>query len=136
MNYVRVDDRPIVFQRLLPTNATTATSATTTAATTVEDGTKSLGALADAAVHTACEMEYGGGLRTPFDPATLIMDPGTLRLYHPASLGDTGLVASALAIELGRFMDFPDSPDSDDFSTPTLLWQGKRYPVRDSYEPC
>lgn len=44
------------------------------------------------------------------------------RLYHPAPLGDYGLLASPLTIELGKIMEFGD--------TQTLFhWQGKAYPV-------
>ena len=74
----------------------------------------------------ACVLAYGGGLfTTPFEPGRLCMVPETGRLYHPAPapLGPDGLVASALAVELGRCMTFHDE------GAPVFAWGGRRFPV-------
>jgi Domain of unknown function (DUF4505) len=65
LNFVRAEDRPIVFQKLLG-----------------ED------------------LVYAASLRQRFDPAQVRVS-GVGRLYHPAPVGEMGLMHSRLALRLG-----------------------------------
>uniref|UniRef100_A0A8D0HR92 Chromosome 8 open reading frame 82 n=1 Tax=Sphenodon punctatus TaxID=8508 RepID=A0A8D0HR92_SPHPU len=84
-NYIRCDDRPIVFTQLLRGPA----------------GEELL---------SYC----GGGdkLAVPFQPEKLLMLPENGRLYHPApeKAGGAGLVKSALAFELSPCFEYGQGP--------------------------
>ncbi|NXF71801.1 CH082 protein, partial [Sclerurus mexicanus] len=70
-NFLRCDDRPVVFQELLPG---------------IPGG-------------NGRSLSYGPGLSVPFQPERLVVFPGNGRLYHPAPerAGGVGLVRSELA---------------------------------------
>ncbi|KAK3086736.1 hypothetical protein FSP39_022670 [Pinctada imbricata] len=80
-NYIRCDDRPIVYTHIIHT----------------DNGTDLL--------------SYGGAgnaLTVPFQPNKVCMLPNTGRVYYPAfpHLGGIGLVKSSLAIELSKHFEF------------------------------
>jgi len=60
-------------------------------------------------------------MQVPFMPDKLTMLE-TGRLYHPVPFDEYGLVASALAIELGKSMEFGEVDT-------TFHWQGGSHPV-------
>ncbi|KAM5157710.1 UPF0598 protein C8orf82 homolog [Mantella aurantiaca] len=100
-NYIRCEDRPIVFTHLL---------------TDESSGLQRL---------SYC----GGGdqLAVPFEPERLAMLPDNGRVYHPAPerSGGVGLVKSALAYELSPCFEFTGGSNS---GTPSHFhWGGKRY---------
>ncbi|OCT75128.1 UPF0598 protein C8orf82 homolog [Xenopus laevis] len=102
-NFIRCDDRPIVFTHLLT------------------DGTSG-----------AQLLSYCGGgdkLTVPFEPENLVMLPDNGRLYHPAPerCGAVGLVKSSLAFELSPFFVYPPNSLGD---PPTHFhWNGTRIPL-------
>ncbi|MEE6515708.1 hypothetical protein FKM82_024695 [Ascaphus truei] len=100
-NFIRCDDRPIVFTHLLP------------------DGSSGNQLL------SYC----GGGekLAVKFEPEKLVMLPENGRVYHPApeKYGSVGLVKSSLAFELSPGFEYTSGPDS---GPPTSFhWNGNRY---------
>nr|DBA23882.1 TPA: hypothetical protein GDO54_011597 [Pyxicephalus adspersus] len=100
-NYIRCDDRPIVFTHLLRGEG---------------PGPQRL---------SFC----GGGeqLAVPFEPERLVMLPENGRVYHPApeKSGGVGLVKSALAYELSTCFEFPAGSHS---APPSHFhWEGKRH---------
>ncbi|XP_077441262.1 UPF0598 protein C8orf82 homolog [Vanacampus margaritifer] len=105
-NFLRCDDRAVVFTHLLP------------------------GATQDGDLLSFC----GGAekLTVPFDPAALYMRPASGRLYHPCSgrAGGVGLVRSALAIELSPF--FVYGSERGQSGAPThFLWREQQYALTD-----
>lgn len=66
LNFVRAEDTPIVFQKLVGGN-----------------------------------LVYAASLEQPFQPAGLRVSTAG-RLYHPAAVGDLGLLHSRLALQLGE----------------------------------
>ncbi|XP_064410619.1 UPF0598 protein C8orf82 homolog isoform X2 [Latimeria chalumnae] len=100
-NFVRCDDRPIVFTHLM------------------REGGSGSELLA-----------YGGGgekLALQFQPEKLFMLPENGRVYHPAPerAGSVGLVKSALAIEFSPCFEYAASPES---SPPThFRWNHQRF---------
>jgi hypothetical protein len=97
-NFIRCDDRPIVFTHVAPG----------------EDG--------DVLLHNWA----GDKLSVPFEPERLCMFPDSGRVYYPASekTGGVGLVRSALAIEFSKHFSF----DNGETSPPTrLTWKGQEY---------
>ncbi|NXN67938.1 CH082 protein, partial [Himantopus himantopus] len=99
-NFLRCDDRPVVFTQLLP----------------------------GAGEHSRLLSYCGGGQRlaVPFQPAGLVMFPANGRLYHPApaKAGGVGLVRSALAAEWSSCFQYGAGPEQP----PThFLWEGRRY---------
>ncbi|XP_072295594.1 UPF0598 protein C8orf82 homolog [Eucyclogobius newberryi] len=103
-NFVRCDDRPVVFTHL-----------------TQEGHSDSEAAL----------LSYCGGaekLTVLFRPEALYMHPGSGRVYHPCSdrTGAVGLVRSALAIELSP--NFVYASDENQDEPPThFLWGGEQH---------
>ncbi|XP_070687990.1 UPF0598 protein C8orf82 homolog [Pempheris klunzingeri] len=101
-NFLRCDDRPVVFTHLLP------------------------GIPGDQELLSYC----GGAekLSVPFQPEALYMHPVSGRVYHPCSErgGGVGLVRSALAIELSPF--FVYAPEKSQSGQPThFLWGGREH---------
>ncbi|XP_026578784.1 UPF0598 protein C8orf82 homolog [Pseudonaja textilis] len=100
-NYVRCDDRPIVFTHLLEG----------------PQGQQSL--------------SFCGGadrLAMPFQPEKLVMLAENGRVYHPGpeKVGGVGLVKSSLAFELSPCFEYQDGPGQP----PTHFhWQEKRHPL-------
>ncbi|XP_070604546.1 UPF0598 protein C8orf82 homolog [Erythrolamprus reginae] len=100
-NYVRCDDRPIVFTHLL-------------------DGPSGQPSLS-----------FCGGadrLTVPFQPEKLIMLAENGRVYHPGpeKAGGVGLVKSSLAFELSPCFEYQDGPGQP----PThFRWREKSYPL-------
>lgn len=100
-NFIRCDDRPVVFTHLVPGE---------------EEDLLLFG--------------YAGELlKSRFDPASLCMYPGSGRVYHsaPESSGGVGLVRSALAMELSeRFLWSeglrPEADHPDSFE-----WRGQQH---------
>uniref|UniRef100_A0A8C3J0G8 Chromosome 8 open reading frame 82 n=1 Tax=Calidris pygmaea TaxID=425635 RepID=A0A8C3J0G8_9CHAR len=109
-NFLRCEDRPIVFTHLLPP----------------PDPPSWL-------------LSYCGGghrLAVPFQPQSLVMLPENGRLYHPAPAksGGVGLVRSALALEWssGGAFEFGGGPTQP----PThFLWGGQRYRLTEELLP-
>ena len=101
-NYIRCDDRPIVFTKIIQTK---------------EVGQPDL-------------LSYGGAeelLTIPFCPEKVCMLPHTGRIYHPSPLQTSriGLIKSSLAIEISKNFDF-DGIDED--QPPThFTWRGQRH---------
>ncbi|KAM9307821.1 UPF0598 protein C8orf82 homolog [Gastrophryne carolinensis] len=99
LNYIRCDDRPIVFTHLLRDSASGAQM-----------------------------LSYCGGgdkLALGFQPEKLLMLPENGRVYHPAPerTGGAGLVKSALAFELSACFEF-----SGGSGIPShFRWEGERY---------
>ncbi|XP_062279692.1 UPF0598 protein C8orf82 homolog [Scomber scombrus] len=107
-NFMRCDDRPVVFTHLLQNH----------------EGPQ--GIKGDQELLSYC----GGAekLTAPFRPEALYMHPDSGRVYHPCSerTGSVGLVRSALAIELSPF--FVYAPEQSQSGQPThLLWGGKKH---------
>ncbi|XP_068789655.1 UPF0598 protein C8orf82 homolog [Struthio camelus] len=106
-NFVRCDDRPIVFTQLLPGPD-------------------------DADVLSYC----GGGdhLVVPFEPSRLAVLPENGRLYHPApaKAGGVGLVKSALAFEWSPCFEYRQGAARP----PThFTWRGRRYDLTNELVP-
>ncbi|MBN3277878.1 RHG39 protein, partial [Polyodon spathula] len=103
-NFVRCDDRPVVFTQLLG------------------------GAGGGGGPEL---LSYCGGaerLVVPFCPTALYMHPGNGRLYHPCveRSGSVGLVRSALAIELSCRFEY--RPGQENIGQPThFIWAGSRH---------
>ncbi|XP_053710164.1 UPF0598 protein C8orf82 homolog isoform X1 [Synchiropus splendidus] len=101
-NFLRCDDRPVVFTHLLP-------------GTGPGPGRDRL---------SFC----GGGqqLSVPFRPEALYMEPGSGRLYHPCPdrAGGVGLVRSALAIELSPSLVYAATEKQSGPSH--VVWGGAR----------
>uniref|UniRef100_A0A8C5WHS7 Chromosome 8 open reading frame 82 n=1 Tax=Leptobrachium leishanense TaxID=445787 RepID=A0A8C5WHS7_9ANUR len=100
-NFIRCDDRPIVFTHLLPE----------------EHGGRTL-------------LSYCGGgdkLTVTFEAEKLVMFPENGRVYHPApaQCGGVGLVKSSLAFELSACFEY--SSGSKDSHPTHFLWAGQRY---------
>ncbi|XP_031464939.1 UPF0598 protein C8orf82 homolog [Phasianus colchicus] len=101
-NFVRCQDLPIVFTRVL-------------------EGEKAVGSL----------LSYCGGgarLAIPFQPELLTFDPENGRLYHPGPEGGggVGLVKSALVEEWGEGFEYGAGG-----AAPThFVWGGRRYALR------
>ncbi|XP_047230029.1 UPF0598 protein C8orf82 homolog [Girardinichthys multiradiatus] len=110
-NYLRCDDRPVVFTHLLQNPA----------------GDQEL-------------LSYCGGaekLSVPFKPEALYMHPVSGRVYHPSSelSGRVGLVRSALAIELSSNFVYP--PESGQSGQPThFLWEGQKHRLTNELAGC
>ncbi|XP_031138311.1 UPF0598 protein C8orf82 homolog [Sander lucioperca] len=116
-NFVRCDDRPIVFTHLLQNPAT------------------SPGIMGDQELLSYC----GGAekLSAPFRPEALYMHPVSGRVYHPCSErgGGVGLVRSALAIELSPF--FVYAPELGQSGQPThFLWGGQKHTLTNELAGC
>ena len=111
-NFVRCDDRPVVFTHLLQPGLT---------------GDQEL-------------LSYCGGaekLSAPFRPEALFMHPVSGRVYHPCSErgGGVGLVRSALAIELSPF--FVYAPGHGQSGQPThFLWGGQEHTLTNELAGC
>ncbi|XP_040211132.1 UPF0598 protein C8orf82 homolog [Rana temporaria] len=108
-NYIRCDDRPVVFTHLLREESS---------------GLQKL---------SYC----GGGdqLAVGFEPERLVMLPENGRVYHPApeKSGGVGLVKSSLAFELSSCFEFPGGSTS---GTPSHFhWEGKRYILTNELRP-
>ncbi|KAL6108457.1 uncharacterized protein ACO6RY_18974 [Pungitius sinensis] len=116
-NFVRCDDRPVVFTHLLQSPA------------------------GSPGVPGALELlSYCGGaelLSAPFRPEALYMHPVSGRVYHPCSEseGTVGLVRSALAIELSPF--FVYAAEHGQSEQPThFLWGGQKHTLTDELAGC
>ncbi|TKS75116.1 UPF0598 protein C8orf82 [Collichthys lucidus] len=116
-NFLRCDDRPVVFTHLLQSPA---------GLKGVMEGQELL--------------SYCGGaekLCVPFRPEALYMHPVSGRVYHPCSErgGGVGLVRSALAIELSPF--FVYAPEDGPSGQPThLLWGGHKHKLTNELAGC
>ncbi|XP_074942100.1 UPF0598 protein C8orf82 homolog [Phalacrocorax aristotelis] len=107
-NFLRCDDRPIVFTQLLP------------------------GSGENHRLLSYC----GGGerLAVPFQPELLVVLPENGRLYHPApaKAGGVGLVRSALAFEWSPCFEYSRGPAQP----PThFIWEGRRYRLTEELLP-
>ncbi|XP_066481839.1 UPF0598 protein C8orf82 homolog isoform X2 [Tiliqua scincoides] len=105
-NYVRCDDRPIVFTHLLQ------------------------GASGEELSYCGGEDR----LVVPFQPNKLVMLPENGRVYHPGpeKAGGVGLVKSALAFELSPCFEYEQGPGQP----PThFRWQDKRYALTNELLP-
>ena len=100
-NFIRCDDRPVVFTHILPGE-------------TPEEGDL---------------LSYnwaGDRLTLPLEPEKLCMCPESGRVYHPAQAktGGVGLVRSVLAIELSKSFEFGNGEASPPTS---FTWKGVHY---------
>ncbi|XP_034002141.1 UPF0598 protein C8orf82 homolog [Trematomus bernacchii] len=116
-NFVRCDDRPVVFTHLLQSPA------------------GAPGVPGDQELLSFC----GGAdkLSAPFRPETLYMHPVSGRLYHPCSErdGGVGLVRSALAIELSPF--FVYASEHSESGQPThFLWGRQKHTLTNELAGC
>ncbi|XP_041862665.1 UPF0598 protein C8orf82 homolog [Melanotaenia boesemani] len=106
-NFLRCDDRPVVFTHLLQSIAG-------------QQGTTG----------DQEQLSYCGGaekLSVPFRPEALYMHPVSGRVYHPCPerSGGVGLIRSTLAIELSPFFVYP--PESTLSGQPThFFWGGQK----------
>ena len=102
MNFIRCDDRPIVFTKIIHTS---------------DENTPDL-------------LSYGGtgeALTVPLEPEKICMLPDTGRIYHPCpeKKGRIGLIKSSIAIEISTLFKF--SPGKE-YDPPTHFnWKGKTY---------
>lgn len=99
MNYVRCDDIPIVFTKMLTID--------NTAVLSYNNGEEKL--------------------TFPFDPSSICMQPISGRVYHkgPDRVGGVGLVKSQIAIEWSQYFGYESSNELD---PPTqFTWQGETY---------
>ncbi|XP_019966604.2 UPF0598 protein C8orf82 homolog [Paralichthys olivaceus] len=107
-NFLRCDDRPVVFTHLMQTPA----------------GPQ--GMMGDQELLSYC----GGAekLAVPFRPEALYMHPISGRVYHPCPerSGAVGLVRSALAIELSPFFVYPSEQNQSEQPT-HFLWGGRKH---------
>ncbi|GAB0181198.1 UPF0598 protein C8orf82 [Grus japonensis] len=106
-NFLRCDDRPIVFTQILPGSG-------------------------ENRFLSYC----GGGERlvVPFQPESLVVLPENGRLYHPApaKAGGVGLVRSALAFEWSPGFEYGRGPAQP----PThFVWEGRRYRLTEELLP-
>ncbi|XP_028260435.1 UPF0598 protein C8orf82 homolog [Parambassis ranga] len=116
-NFVRCDDRPVVFTHLL------------------QSPPGPQGAATDQELLSYC----GGAekLSVPFRPEALYMHPASGRVYHPSSerSGGVGLVRSALAIELSS--SFVYSSEKGQSGQPThFLWGGQKLTLTNELAGC
>ncbi|XP_068524791.1 UPF0598 protein C8orf82 homolog, partial [Anas acuta] len=116
-NYVRCEDQPVVFTRLLSPSTTSTTSTPSTTTT---------GSTAAPQLLSYC----GGGerLAVPFEPRRLAFLPENGRLYHPAPAraGGVGLVSWELADEWSPAFEYGDGGGAG--RPPThFTWRGVRY---------
>lgn len=115
-NFLRCDDRPVVFTHLLQTTGD-------------QDQDQQ-----------QQQLSYCGGaekLAVPFRPEALYMHPCSGRVYHPCSerSGGVGLVRSALAIELSPF--FVYAPEQGQSGQPThFLWGGQKHSLTNELAGC
>ncbi|XP_024866581.1 UPF0598 protein C8orf82 homolog isoform X1 [Kryptolebias marmoratus] len=116
-NFLRCDDRPVVFTHLLQSPA----------GPQGPTGEQEL-------------LSYCGGaemLAVPFRPEALFMHPVSGRVYHPCPerSGGVGLVRSALAIEVSPFFVYP--PESGQSGQPThFLWRGQTLKLTNELARC
>lgn len=102
MNYIRCDDRPIVFTKILPSH---------------DDNVPD-------------DLSIGGTgdlLTVDLEPEKVCMLPETGRIYHPCpeKFGKIGLIKSSNAIDISAFFEF--SPGKE-YDPPThFTWKGKKY---------
>ncbi|KAM6962714.1 UPF0598 protein C8orf82 homolog [Aplochiton taeniatus] len=121
-NFLRCDDRPLVFTHLLQGPGAPEVLGT--------EGARRVPELL-----SFC----GGGekLSVPFRPEAVYMHPASGRVYHPCSerLGGVGLVRSALAIELSPFFIY--SPEGGQSGQPThFLWAGQEHMLTNELAEC
>ncbi|KFZ47127.1 UPF0598 protein C8orf82, partial [Antrostomus carolinensis] len=106
-NFLRCDDRPVVFTQFLPGSGKN---------------------------QFLSYCGGGEGLVVPFQPENLLVLPENGRLYHPAPVktGGVGLVRSALALELSSCFEYEEGLEKP----PThFFWQGKRYRLTEELLP-
>ncbi|XP_071493963.1 UPF0598 protein CG30010-like [Diadema antillarum] len=102
-NFVRCDDCPIVFTKIIPD----------------PDDPESPGLL-------SCNFT-GEAMTVPFEPAKVCMLPISGRIYHPAAqkVGGVGLIKSSIAIEISPNFEFGERGE---YAPPTHFnWMGQRY---------
>lgn len=108
-NFLRCDDRPLVFTHLLQGDPG--------------------GSGPEEPGRAPQLLSFCGGeekMTFPFQPASIYMHPGSGRVYHPCSerVGGVGLIRSALAIELSPSFIYP--PEQSQLGQPThFLWAGQ-----------
>lgn len=116
-NFVRCDDRPVVFTHLLQSPAGLP------------------GTMGDQELLSYC----GGAekLSVPFRPEALYMHPVSGRVYHPCSEreGGVGLVRSAMAIELSPFFVYAQE-DSQSGQPIHFLWGGQKHTLTNELAGC
>ncbi|XP_071785142.1 UPF0598 protein CG30010-like [Asterias amurensis] len=105
-NFIRCDDRPIVFTKILPPDEEFEH---------LDEGSSDRLVCNDADNFTV-----------PFEPEKICMLPKSGRIYHPApkKTGGIGLVKSSVAIEISPFFEFGEAGE---YAPPTHFnWKGKR----------
>lgn len=101
MNYLRCDDLPTVFTKVLTVN---------------EDTMLSYNNGEDKLTH-------------PFTPSAVCMQPGTGRVYHPGPdrAGGVGLVKSLIAIDWSRDFHYEDGAEAEKDPPTHFTWHGTKY---------
>lgn len=101
MNYIRCDDLPIVFTKVLTLDDTAVLS-----------------------------YNYGDDkLAYPFTPDRVCMQPSSGRVYHPAPdrVGGVGLVKSQIALDWSRYFHYEKGAQEDRDPPTHFTWQGHKY---------
>ena len=101
MNYVRCDDIPIVFTKVLHIDNETVLS--------YNNGEERL--------------------VFPFSPERVCMQPSTGRVYHPGPVkcGGVGLIKSLIAIEWSKDFHYENGTHEDNDPPTHFTWDGKKY---------
>lgn len=108
MNYVRCDDLPIVFTKLLSID---------------DEQYLSYNNGEDKLVY-------------PFTPEQICMEPETGRVYHPApeKYGGVGLLKSSMAMEWSKYFEYTDSESHECLPPSYFTWNGKRYELKNDIQ--
>ncbi len=110
-NFIRCDDRPIVFTKILEHDETAADTKQTPS---------------DCLDRLSCNFT-GDKYTVPMEPEKICMLPKSGRIYHPApsKTGGVGLIKSSIAIELSKHFEFGEAGE---YAPPTHFnWKGQRY---------
>ncbi|XP_022091970.1 UPF0598 protein C8orf82-like [Acanthaster planci] len=106
-NFVRCDDRPIVFTKILAPENGLDTS--------------------EEAPSDRLVCNHADSFTVKFEPAKVCMLPKSGRIYHPApkKTGGVGLIKSSVAIEISAFFEFGEAGE---YAPPTHFnWNGRRW---------
>ncbi|XP_072013552.1 UPF0598 protein CG30010-like [Amphiura filiformis] len=111
-NFIRCDDRPIVFTQILEHDNTSP-----------DKGEEASSECLD---RLSCNFT-GDKYTIPMEPEKICMLPRSGRIYHPApgKTGGVGLIKSSVAIELSKHFEFGEAGE---YAPPTHFnWKGQRY---------
>lgn len=105
MNYVRCENRPVVFTELLDDS--------------------------DGVPHIVAN-GIGKKFMFPFEPQKLCMLPLNGRVYHPAPkrVGGAGILKTSLAIEFSSYFLFEEKDKGDENPPTHFVWNGEKYKLQ------